>query len=353
MCRSALEYPPNGKRCGFGTHMTTKEREQRRLQRNAREKELYHIRKQLANSCPVGSKFVEAFNQLQISVAGTEKELEERFIPVWDREDTSTASEDDLVNIKRILSEPQPDLAYLTVVSKDSDFDADCTNDVSLLTLEDGSRGYFKDYDHMKDQGDGDSILWFGPTILGSFTNEVAAYQLSEALGEPYKGMVPVTVFREHDNHLGTLQLEAEGTVGAGWDMDNEDWDADAVRRAALFDYIAGSQDRHSDNYAVVKNADGKGKPIMIDNGFSFPKDESPLNTSVFLEMYIADGSKTLTAEDKETLKKAIVAAKDGGVLDKYLAKSARETLITRCSKLLDDGELTENNWLGTLEFPI
>lgn len=45
MCRSILEHPPAGLRCNLNVHLTPEMRETKRLARNARERELYHLRK--------------------------------------------------------------------------------------------------------------------------------------------------------------------------------------------------------------------------------------------------------------------------------------------------------------------
>jgi len=93
---------------------------------------------------------------------------------------------------------------------------------------------------------------------------EVAAYKVEEKLGSH---LIPYTTFREIDGQKGSIQLLVR-------DLDNVDF----VTRPQFFDYfdyLIANRDRHPDNILSVK-----GRPIAIDQGFSFSEARS--NTILF-----------------------------------------------------------------------
>ena len=111
----------------------------------------------------------------------------------------------------------------------------------------------------------GESPLWdFDAGTL--YRREVAAYELSKALGWP---RIPPTVVRQKAPHgVGALQLfiEADGRHFLGANRrDSETW-----RRVALFDVITNNADRKSGHCLFDK----QDRVWVIDHGLTFHVDE-------------------------------------------------------------------------------
>lgn len=378
MCRSAIEYPPNGKRCGLGAHMTEAEREERRLRRNAREKELYYIRKQRAvgEAVPVVAPPVmltpETFQQIIENTVGDAEKVaarrevsakyseqhaslvslsqDETFLgggeDYFYDENVSTYESRDIA--ARLLSEPQDDLAYQKIVSVDGNFNVNSVNDVKRVFLEDGNVGYFKSYGSaVTDYG---THADYGHDVLESFNNEVVAYRLCTIMGEGYSKLVPKTVFREYNGNLGTLQIEAEGEVGVHSRVRGDRRDECSpsyLRKAALFEYLAGSQDRHGGNYAVInKGHEGDDEVTLIDNGFSFPNREgTTYNQLRVSKMSLSqhDGVIELDESERQMIQNVKKSVEEGE-LSLLLSAGQRDFMLRRIDGLLEDGSLSEDN---------
>jgi len=122
----------------------------------------------------------------------------------------------------------------------------------------------------------GERQLWDFPSGLGK--REVAAYELSEALGW---GIVPETVLRrEGPMGDGSLQrfvpADFEHHYFTLYEDDDERWH-DELRRVCVFDLLANQTDRKSGHCLLGED----GKIYAIDNGLSFHA-ESKLRTVIW-----------------------------------------------------------------------
>lgn len=147
------------------------------------------------------------------------------------------------------------------------------TNETFVMHLEDGSKGLFKGGD-------------LGKLNKGRFQamdSEVAASRVADVIG--MGDLVPATVYRkarssdefmpeggQFSEDVGSVQAFVPNarTAMEAVDFNNPDsiWGSDPndVARAAAFDYLIGSGDRHANNWML----DGKGKISLIDNGIAF-----------------------------------------------------------------------------------
>jgi uncharacterized repeat protein (TIGR03843 family) len=111
----------------------------------------------------------------------------------------------------------------------------------------------------------GERQLWDFPSGLGK--REVAAYELSEALGW---SIVPETIFRrEAPMGEGSLQrfvpADFEHHYFTLYEDDDERWH-DELRRVCVFDLLCNNTDRKSGHCLLGED----GKIYAIDNGLSF-----------------------------------------------------------------------------------
>jgi hypothetical protein len=100
--------------------------------------------------------------------------------------------------------------------------------------------------------------------------HEIAAYRLDRRLG---LGMVPVTVPRSHEEHVGSLQVFVEGAVDQesvlAYDLELlPEGDNDRLMaRTGLFDALIGNRDRSPSDILYVEN---EGRIMLIDHSRAF-----------------------------------------------------------------------------------
>lgn len=168
------------------------------------------------------------------------------------------------------------------------------------------------------------------------FKREWLAFMVDRALR---LGVTPPTVVRRGEQGIGSFQswipdakTYSEGGPEAG--LGEEE-----ARKIALFDYLIGSQDRHSGNFMIDKN----GKAHAIDNGLSFGKG---LTYDVFgkKERFptLAVRSEPLEMFNQ---KKLGAEAFDPGLpdevrngLEKFLQSEKTKEALRECFKVLGEG---------------
>lgn len=233
-------------------------------------------------------------------------------------------------------------LSYTPIKEKDDEWMTNGCSDVARYVLEDGSVGYFKSLSNNSEQEG--SFQDYGTTSLGAAINEVNAYRMAQALGDEYAKMVPETVIREIDGSIGTLQREVKENRDGVNKAKTEIFKGD-VRRAAIFDFIIGNQDRHNDNYLYSETEDENSRPCirLIDNSFSFPRKYATYNMSMFTDndgIYtMSEKEMKFTEEDFDSLDKARATVEEwmtSNTIDQHLG----DETIRRIDYLADAAEI-------------
>jgi len=129
-----------------------------------------------------------------------------------------------------------------------------------------------------KPEGDEVEALqdWIGGP---QYPREEAAYLLDRALGFM---MVPVAYVTWADNEAGAAVYY---TFGAGAALDMSQYAPAWLERAAVFDYISGQIDRGY-HHNMLSHPDDPTRPVLIDNGLSFPVDPLHKPDSIFCEAW-------------------------------------------------------------------
>jgi len=198
-------------------------------------------------------------------------------------------------------------------------------NDVQLLHLKNGTRGYFKPTFTA-------AMPYHRVSAVKEAMNEVAAYQLSQALGGEFAKLVPETTIRHYDGYVGTIQAEVKGISG----MEYYHYHDTPVSRkskiyAAAFDVIIKSQDRHANNFRFVEPPP---EYRLIDNGFSFADNPNPpINHSILTSGYCKI-HKTEKAEIDKILKR-FVESEDGLGSRKYMTEGSFKQIIENAEQYI------------------
>lgn len=108
--------------------------------------------------------------------------------------------------------------------------------------------------------------------------NEVVAWRLAHAMGDPWDQLVPTAVLRKIDGLGGALVNHKDGIV----DYHVLQQAKRQVAAAAFWDALIGNQDRNMRNFRYDADAKRLG---LIDHGFCFARPGDPINGgSFFLE---------------------------------------------------------------------
>lgn len=208
------------------------------------------------------------------------------------------------------------------VENEDFDFYPDGCTDVERHFFTDGSVGYFK----KRYPPDEEKLVYrsYGFTSRETMINEVNAYRLSQAMGSGFDQLIPETVICAIGGWEGSLQRGRENldfSEETKYEIhSNHDWVrhllnyesvfSEDARKAAIFDFVIGSLDRHEENFLVSRNDDHEYCLTLIDNSFSFPKQkvERRLNETFFVEnvkIFWGDDDSKFREDERLALDKA------------------------------------------------
>jgi 2'-5' RNA ligase len=130
---------------------------------------------------------------------------------------------------------------------------------------------------------------WIGGVM---YPREEAAYLLDRSLGFM---LVPVAYVAEANDEIGAAVYYTPG-AGPGGPM--EQYAPEWVERAAVLDYISNQHDRHYPNHNYLTHPDDPTRPVLIDNGLSFPVDPQGGCDSPFCQAWLGKplSNEVLTA---------------------------------------------------------
>ncbi len=171
----------------------------------------------------------------------------------------------------------------------------------------------------------GERPLWdFSP---GLYKREVAAYQLSEALG---LGFVPVTVEREDLPYgLGSLQYFIDADFSKTYyEIIEDHGNHPRLIEIAAFDILANNSDRKGGHILIDK----QGRIFAIDNGLCF-HEEFKLRTVIW-----EFGNARLSPQFLSSLQEA--REDNFAFLTSYLSTAEINSLTARADFLLERGSL-------------
>lgn len=308
MCLSKIQYPPTGKRCGKFEHMSKEEKQAHTDYINKQRREVYKENVKL--------------NKLM-------SESEKAFIAELKSIDDN-ASRTDIRIVKNILSENNSNLAQSEVLFA-MENNEDTLNSVYVLRLADKSRGYYKPFI----DDDLDTIENYGIRTAQMMSNEVAAHKLSQALGGNFENLVPETDMREYNGTVGTIQREVKKAYNPEDIESIHDIEPTHLKAAAIYDYVAGSLDRHLQNFII----DSDKNLNLIDNGLCFPEDlgaQVHASEIADLAFFSDEGSLEITETDVEPLRKLLSSENSLG-MDKYLTRKSLIGLRKRAQYVVDN----------------
>lgn len=203
MCRSALEYPPNGKRCGKGAHLSPEDQQLHRDGQNARRRAAYRKKvdalKKAESEKPKLQKpklkpqKSENFQTSESSNSSMRVNMTfDTMISgnpeAYSNDEVGTSEDKEIV--QNIIKSLEASSLHNEVESEDEAFRSGnySLNDMRKLILSDGTVGYFKP---LKEEVSKDAILYYNMTSMQEMSNEVAAYKLSQVLGGEFAKLVP------------------------------------------------------------------------------------------------------------------------------------------------------------------
>lgn len=171
--------------------------------------------------------------------------------------------------------------------------------------------------------------------------HEVAAWQFAKELGDPYRAMLPPTVFRTINGRPGSLALAHNGELPDFRGL--ETTDTEGWEHAGFFDALTGQQDRHGKNYFV----NDEYEPRLFDHGFAFANPSDFVAQSRFVEARL-DIWPALDDHELRTLDRLLASDTTLG-LDGILEPGRVEAVRAR-ARIMRDNKQIIDPWGGEAE---
>lgn len=163
------------------------------------------------------------------------------------------------------------------------------------------------------------------------YPREEAAYLLDRSLGFY---LVPVAYVAECNGEMGAALYYSVGSQGS---KDATEYDPQWIERAAVLDYIERQLDRNSGNW--LTHPDDPQRPLIIDNGLSFPNDPSAQAYSPFCAAMV---DKPLSNEALAAIKQCIGDAATWKDITDLVGAQAAEIARACAVKLLQEGKIND-----------
>ncbi|MGV9779173.1 hypothetical protein [Streptosporangium sp. NPDC003464] len=199
---------------------------------------------------------------------------------------------------------------------------------VHLITFDDGGHAIYK-------LAPGRSPRETVPRS-GMPRREAESYRFSERLGWD---LVPPTTTWDGPYGHGSVQLWVENARGGGR------WAFPEIQRerAAVFDYVTGSLDRHTENYLT----DAAGDLRLIDNALSHPRSHTRAMRSPFVVAYRDEPLSPGVLADLRALdlEEEARALRESGFGHREIKGRLR-----RLQELREEGMITSSAWRGHIQ---
>jgi hypothetical protein len=161
-------------------------------------------------------------------------------------------------------------------------------------------------------------------------SREQAAYLMDRTL-QFY--CVPVAYVTRVNGEVGSVALYSSDNKPA---RDAKDYAAAWVERVAVLEYLDGAIDRHRGNW--LTHANDELRPVLIDNGLTFPSDNMPI-FSPFVEAF---GDTEISRDVLAMLRNLRDNEEFWEMLPRLVGKSATALVLERLERVLADGKLTK-----------
>lgn len=159
--------------------------------------------------------------------------------------------------------------------------------------------------------------------------NEVTAWRLAWAMGDPWRQLLPTAVVRRIDGSGGALINQKDGTP----DPDAFTDAAGQVMAAALFDALIGNQDRNLLNFRYDATSTRLG---LIDHGFAFARPGDFVNGSAFVAARrLAPAPAGVITDREERALEALLQSGDLHGLRRFLTANRADALEERARRML------------------
>lgn len=160
--------------------------------------------------------------------------------------------------------------------------------------------------------------------------NEVAAWRLAFAMGDPWRQLLPTAVFRKINNAGGALINDRKAKADSQVFRDA----TGQVAAAAFWDALVGQQDRNQQNFRYDRLTRTL---ALIDHGFVFARPGDICTSALFLGARLPS-DQALTDVEQSVLRDLL--AKDLHGLRTFIEPARADALGKRAETMLQTGQL-------------